>query len=208
MWLAATLEAIAIPIAPPSCWVVFSSPDASPASVLLDARERGDRDRDERERGPGAGDHERAGEVRRGSGRGRAPGWPRARRRRSASSRSPSRPSAPPRVTRHCERPASATDVSDVASHARAGLKRAVVQHLLHVQRADEDEREEAAAEQQPRHVRAGERSAGGRSTAAGSGPSPGSRSLGSATSSAAAAASTATVLVAPHPYCGACEIA
>ena len=27
----ATLEAIAIPIAPPSCWEVFSSPDASPA---------------------------------------------------------------------------------------------------------------------------------------------------------------------------------
>ena len=31
VWLAATLEAIAIPIAPPSCWEVFSSPDASPA---------------------------------------------------------------------------------------------------------------------------------------------------------------------------------
>ena len=29
MWLAATLEAIAIPIAPPSCWLVFSNPDAS-----------------------------------------------------------------------------------------------------------------------------------------------------------------------------------
>ena len=31
VWLAATLEAIAIPIAPPSCWEVFKSPDASPA---------------------------------------------------------------------------------------------------------------------------------------------------------------------------------
>ena len=31
VWLAATLEAIAIPIAPPSCWEVFSSPNASPA---------------------------------------------------------------------------------------------------------------------------------------------------------------------------------
>ena len=32
------------------------------------------------------------------------------------------------------------------------------MQHLLHVQGADEDEREEAAAQQQPRHVRTGER--------------------------------------------------
>ena len=31
LWLAATPEAIAIPIAPPSCWEVFKSPDASPA---------------------------------------------------------------------------------------------------------------------------------------------------------------------------------
>jgi hypothetical protein len=31
VWLAAILEAIAIPIAPPTCWLVFSSPDASPA---------------------------------------------------------------------------------------------------------------------------------------------------------------------------------
>ncbi len=38
------------------------------------------------------------------------------------------------------------------------GLQGAVVQHLLHVQGADEDEREEAAAQQQPRRVRAGER--------------------------------------------------
>ena len=31
VWLAATLEAIAIRYAPPSWWLVFSSPDASPA---------------------------------------------------------------------------------------------------------------------------------------------------------------------------------
>jgi hypothetical protein len=31
VWLAATLEAIAIPIARPSCWEVFRSPEASPA---------------------------------------------------------------------------------------------------------------------------------------------------------------------------------
>ena len=37
-------------------------------------------------------------------------------------------------------------------------LQGAVVQHLLHVEGADEDEREEAAAQQQPGRVRAGER--------------------------------------------------
>ena len=63
MWLAATLEAIAIPIAPPSCCEVFSSPDASPAWCSATPGERGDRDRDERERGPGAGDEEWSGEV-------------------------------------------------------------------------------------------------------------------------------------------------
>ena len=63
VWLAATPEAIAIPIAPPSLLGGVQEPGREPGLVLLNARERGDRDGDERERGPGAGDHHRAGEV-------------------------------------------------------------------------------------------------------------------------------------------------
>ena len=85
---------------------------------LVDARERGDRDRDERERGAGAGDEERAGEVRQEVPVDGDLGGPDDPRRRSASSRSPSRAWRPPRVTSHCERPASAIEVSDAASHA------------------------------------------------------------------------------------------
>ena len=46
----ATVAAIATPSAPPICCDVLISPDASPASCVLDAGERGDRHRDERER--------------------------------------------------------------------------------------------------------------------------------------------------------------
>jgi hypothetical protein len=33
-WVAVIVDAIAMPIAPPSCWDVLSSPDASPPSCL------------------------------------------------------------------------------------------------------------------------------------------------------------------------------
>ena len=57
----ATVVRIATPSAPPICWDVLISPDASPASLRLDARERGDRDRDEGEAEPDA-DQEEAGQ--------------------------------------------------------------------------------------------------------------------------------------------------
>ncbi len=41
------VEAMAVPIAPPICWLVLMRPDASPASCGSDAGERGDRDGDE-----------------------------------------------------------------------------------------------------------------------------------------------------------------
>ena len=62
------------------------------------------------------------------------------------------------RVTSSCETPASASEVSDAASHASPGLQRAVVQHLLHVQGAHEEEGKEAADQQHRCYVRAGKR--------------------------------------------------
>ena len=50
MCVNATDAAIATPSAPPICCDVLMSPDASPASLRLDAGERCDRHRDERER--------------------------------------------------------------------------------------------------------------------------------------------------------------
>ena len=54
---------IASPIAPPICWFVLISPDASPASSRFDARERGDRHGHEREAEPDPDQDEPGQEV-------------------------------------------------------------------------------------------------------------------------------------------------
>ena len=132
-------------------------PGREPGLVLLDARERGDRDRDERERGPGAGDHDRAREVGQVVPVDGHLGRPDHAR---ADQRHPDRHyDLGPDAGDEQLREAGERDRRQRRGQPRhPGLKRAVVQHLLHVQGADEEEREEAAAQQQPRHVRAGER--------------------------------------------------
>ena len=83
------------------------------------------------------------------------------------------------RVTSSWETPASAIEVQGRRQPRKPGLQRAEVQHLLHVQRADEQERVEAAAQQQRRLCSRRRASAAGRSRAAESATRPGSRSPG-----------------------------
>ena len=77
VWLAATLEAIAIPIAPPSCSDVLSSPDASPARCSSTPASAAIEIGMNENAVPAPATRHRPGEVRPGSGRGRGPGWPR-----------------------------------------------------------------------------------------------------------------------------------
>ena len=91
------------PSAPPICWLVLISPDASPASPEVDARERRDRDRDEGEAEPDPDEDEadeQVSEVR--AVDGDLGEVPRARRR-ARSSRAASTGFTPTRVTSACE---------------------------------------------------------------------------------------------------------
>ena len=157
VWLAATLEAIAIPIAPPSCWDVLSSPDASPARRSSTPASAAIEIGMNANAVPAPATRHRPGEV----------------RQEVAVDRHLGGPDHPRADQRHADRQhglrADARDqqLRDAGERDRrqrggqprdSGLQRAVVQHLLHVQRPDEDEREEAAAEQQPGDVRAGQR--------------------------------------------------
>jgi hypothetical protein len=124
VWLAATLEAMAIPIAPPSCWEVFSSPDASPAW------------RSATPASPAIETGMNANAVptpASANGPARlARKWPRTGTWVAQIAPAPISVIpvaitvfAPPRVTSRCDRPARAIEVSDVASHA-APLSRAL----------------------------------------------------------------------------------
>ena len=113
---AVIVDAIATPIAPPSYCEVLSRPEARPALAVGDSGEGGDRDRDEGERRPQPGDEERpekAAPVR------PLPAWVVQRRPIPISAMPAAITSfGEPRVTSICERPANATEVTDVASHA------------------------------------------------------------------------------------------
>ena len=117
MWLAATLEAIAIPIAPPSCWELFSSPDASPACCSFTPASAAI------EIGMNAKAVPAPATM---NGPSRLPTkWPWTGTWVAQSAPAPISviPTAitifaPPRVTSDCESPASAIDVSDAASQA------------------------------------------------------------------------------------------
>ena len=58
-----TADRIARPSDPPTCWVVLSSPEASPESSARHAARRGDRDRHERHPQPDAEDDHRRQHV-------------------------------------------------------------------------------------------------------------------------------------------------
>ena len=119
-------------------------PGGEPGLVLGDAGEAGDRDRDEGEGRPGSGDEERPGEV--------APEVPVDRdlgrpEHAAADQRHPdrhARASAEPRVTSACDEAGERDRGERRRQPGEPGLERRVAEHLLHVQRADEDEREEA----------------------------------------------------------------
>ena len=63
MRLLAIVARIASPSAPPTCWEVLISPEASPASLWFGSAHRGDRDRHEREPEADRGQQRRAEDV-------------------------------------------------------------------------------------------------------------------------------------------------
>src|SRR5207248_2642569 len=122
VWVAATLEAIAIPIAPPRFWLVLSSPDASPARCSSTPA------RPAIEIGMNANAVPAPATT---NGANRFP-TNRPWTGTCVAQITPAPISVIPtaitslaevRVTRYCERPASATDVTDVASQRTESVK-------------------------------------------------------------------------------------
>ena len=155
--VAATVEAIGDPDRAAELLRCVESPDASPRLVSATPARARDRDRDEGERGTGAGDEERAGEVAQKlpwTGTWVAHRIPAPIRVMPSAITS----LADARVTSACGGPARATEVRDVGQPGEAGLHRGVAEHLLHVERADEDEPKKLPPSSRPTAFAPGER--------------------------------------------------
>ena len=132
-------ERTATPSAPPTCWVVLIRPEARPESSVLDAFECADRHRDEREAEPETGHDQSRHQI--GQIAHRQPRCGRGARFRRRAWPVPATIGSlgPIRVTAG-SRP---TDADQRRNRQRepgqAGTKRRVTEHLLQVERDDEE---------------------------------------------------------------------
>ena len=200
-WLAATVDVTATPIAPPSCCDVLSRPEASPASrsatPASPAIEIGMNANavpaPATKNGPARSAPEPTVHGQPGS-----PTAIPARDQRHAGRHD--RRGTDPRVTSHCVEPGERHRGQRRGQPRESGLQRRIAEHLLHVERPDEDERIEAGAEQEADRVRAGDVSAAGSIRSGSSGASTRVSMRMNETSSAPDTASEPTVFTVAPP--------